>query len=162
MFLLYSANDFCQTEAHKLSAPPPDLAETGQWAQGKDWRISEASFLHEVGLKLILFWKEAEDWGAKYREVPGDEYNRYPTASETRLVFVIPNFYTAGHALPQNKQLCRDRVKPFTALLKDKGIWGTQTESDSCLTCSIILLNMEWIHLEIPDKHDSFLNWYCD
>lgn len=53
--LLYPANDFCQSEAHELSALLPDLAGTGQWAQEKDWRISEASFLHEGRLKILLF-----------------------------------------------------------------------------------------------------------
>jgi len=100
--------------------------------------------------------------------------NRHPAASEARLVFVIDHFYTAGHVLPQNIS-CAKRVKQFAALLKfscwkegkstpstvkDKGIWGTQSESDS--PCSSTLLNTGWIHPEIPDEQGSFLNRYRD
>ena len=67
----------------------------------------------------------------------------------------------AVHSPSEIQQLERRTVHPLSTL-KDKGIWGTQSESDSCLTCSSILLNMEWIHLEIPDEHDSFLNWSRD
>lgn len=113
---LYPANAFCQTEAQQLSAPLPDLAETGQWAQEKDCRISEASFLHKVGLKMLSYWKERktrEQSAGKFWELS----NRYPTASETRLGFVIQHFYTAGHGLPQNNN-CAQSFRQFTAFLK--------------------------------------------